>query len=134
MIRLLTACLAVLSLCGCTAQNPPAAGDAKLAPATSAAKPAPAAAEWFIDGAVERPGVYALTDRQTTVSQAVASAALKPNADRAHVVLLRLTGPDTQQELPVDLDKIAHHQAADIPLRAGDLIRVPTAPAPAASK
>src|SRR5262249_57416634 len=78
----------------------------------------------LVEGWVDRPGPYRAT-RGLTVSRAVAKAGgtLFP-ADGARVIVRRGSSRD-QRAYVVDLDRIAHGEAEDIPITDGDLVRVP---------
>lgn len=84
-------------------------------------------AEFYVEGEVNRPGVYDLTGRRVTVKQAVAAAGgLGPLAWPSNTMLIRRVGDGEELIVPLDLDLIGAGQEPDIYLKPDDLIRVGT--------
>ncbi len=91
--------------------------------------------EFYVMGAVERPGVYSLTGRKISVQQGVASALGKPgDIQKLTVTVLRRTADDKEirvlQDVP--LHAIFDGTHADVYLEPNDIIRV-TLPSPQTS-
>jgi protein involved in polysaccharide export with SLBB domain len=60
-------------------------------PATAATKPKYEAREYYIDGSIRRPGVYALGGQDITLAQAIAAAGM-PTGEGAFVTVIRRDG------------------------------------------
>jgi polysaccharide export outer membrane protein len=86
----------------------------------------PQSGMFFVDGAVGKPGSYAL-GRNYTVTQAVATAggADPELADYEAVTINRRVSPEKVEIIPVDLKAISAGQAADLQLQADDVVLVP---------
>lgn len=80
-----------------------------------------------LQGAVERPGIYALTDNVQTVSELIREAqGLTEDAFKSRAMIFR-EGPDLQLEvIPVDLAAILAGRATDIKLQRNDILEVPS--------
>lgn len=86
----------------------------------------PEAGSFTIEGWIDKPGTYVLT-RETTVLAALAAGGgpLMP-AHLGAVEILRSNEDGSAREVHrVDLDAIRSGRAKDVPLRSGDVIRVP---------
>ncbi len=101
------------------------AGDHNLLLGDSAVINVPRAGSIFVEGAVERPGVY---NRQpdTTVLRAIAMAGgLRFEASRSSIrVLRRIPGTDQWQEDSVSYNEIRDTPLADLQLNDGDIVMV----------
>lgn len=89
----------------------------------------PPAGSVFVEGAVQRPGVYR-SPGETTVLKAVAMAGgLKFEAKRNNItVLRRATDSGEWQQQTVDMDDIRESPNADIRLSDGDIVVVSNGP------
>ena len=89
--------------------------------------PSPETGEFYLMGEIERPGVYALTGRRTTIKQAVAAGG---NVTRAawpeNSYLIRRIGASQEQVTPINLEKIFAGEEPDIYLKPNDIIAVGT--------
>ena len=89
--------------------------------------PQPTTGEYYMDGHVNRTGVYNLTARKITLQQAVAAAGgYDQLALPMRTEIIRRIGDDKQVYAMVDLDKIAMGQQPDIYLKPNDVVRVGT--------
>jgi len=89
--------------------------------------PQPTTGEYYMDGHVNRTGVYNLTARKITLQQAVAAAGgFDQLALPMQTEIIRRIGEDRQIYALVDLDKIAGGQQPDIYLKPNDVVRVGT--------
>jgi polysaccharide export outer membrane protein len=91
----------------------------------------PEAGSFTVEGWVEKPGTFPLT-RNTTVLAAISAGGgpLFP-AKLSEIQVLRTgdEGGQTRGAQTIDLDAVRSGQAADVPLRSGDIVRVPAKPA-----
>jgi polysaccharide export outer membrane protein len=87
----------------------------------------PKAGMFFVDGAVRKPGSYAL-DRPYTFSQALATAGGVDNseANSSAITVFRRRGPTETEAVSVNMHTILAGGAADPPIQANDVIFVPT--------
>ena len=78
-------------------------------------------------GQVKMAGMYRVrSDRTLTLLQAIALAqGLTDRADRKKV---EITRNDAQEKITIDLDAVMSGRAADVAIKAGDVIRVPELP------
>lgn len=90
----------------------------------------PQAGMYFVDGAVRKPGSYAM-GRSYTLTQALANAGGVDNelADYSAVAIYRRHGPTKVETITVDLDKILARQDKDLQVEPDDVILVPTSSA-----
>jgi len=89
--------------------------------------PNPVTGEYYMDGHVNRTGVYNLTARKITLQQAVAAAGgYDQLALPKRTEIIRRIGDDKQVYAMVDLDKIATGLQPDIYLKPNDVVRVGT--------
>jgi protein involved in polysaccharide export with SLBB domain len=90
--------------------------------------PMPVTGEYYIDGHVNRTGVYSLTARNITLKQAIAAAGgLDQLAiPSTHTEIIRRIGQDKEVFASVDLDKVFSGQQPDIYLKPNDIVRVGT--------
>jgi hypothetical protein len=81
--------------------------------------------EFYVQGEVQRPGVYSLTGRRITVKMAVAAAGnMTPLAWPDNCLLIRRIGNNQEQVIPLDLEAIFRGDDPDIFLKANDMIAV----------
>lgn len=87
----------------------------------------PKAGMFFVDGAVRKPGSYAL-DRPYTFSQALAMAGGVDNteANSSQITVFRRQGPSETKTVSVNMHTILAGGTADLPIQANDVIFVPT--------
>ena len=81
-----------------------------------------------VEGRVARPGTYELTVR-TTVTSAIAEAGGASFAARLDEVEIEHPsgGTEARHEI-VNVVKLGRNGGADVPLRSGDIVRVPGSP------
>lgn len=91
--------------------------------------PRPVFGEFYIMGNINRPGVYSLTNRKITITQAVAAAGgFGPLAVPSRVQLIRRIDGDTKAQMfTVDVGKIFEGKQNDIVLKPNDIVNVGTA-------
>jgi protein involved in polysaccharide export with SLBB domain len=77
-----------------------------------------------IVGQVSKPGAVSWTDGLRLVDAISQSGWFTPLADSNHVTLIRQTGPGKAMTVSVSVDAITEGQQPDIPLQAGDTIKV----------
>ena len=87
----------------------------------------PRAGMFFVDGAVRKPGSYALS-QPYTFSQALAAAGGVDNseANSSQITVFRRLGASETQTLSVNMHTILAGGAVDPPIQANDVIFVPT--------
>ncbi|NLX04834.1 MAG: hypothetical protein GXY33_06800 [Phycisphaerae bacterium] len=91
--------------------------------------PAPLVGEYYVMGNIYRPGVYGLNGRDVSLRQAIAAAGgLSPLADPTRLELIRRIGPDQEQIVQVNLDRIFAGMEQDVFLKPDDIINVGTNP------
>jgi polysaccharide export outer membrane protein len=86
----------------------------------------PQSGMFFVDGAVGKPGSYAL-GRKYTLSQALATAGgvNLELASTSSISIYRRRGPDKVENIPVDLDEVLALTAPDPQVQPDDVIVVP---------
>lgn len=85
----------------------------------------PAAANVFVEGAINRPGAYPINEGETTLSEAIVMAGgVMSIADKGDVKLVRYLGNGDKEVLDVDLDDIRNGTAPDPVLNEKDAIIV----------
>ncbi len=86
----------------------------------------PEAGSFFVDGAVGKPGSYALT-RPYTVTQALVAAGgvNRELAKTSGITLFRNRGSAGVEKVPIDLDDLVNGRQPDIQVTAEDVIVVP---------
>lgn len=78
-----------------------------------------------IEGAVYRPGEYALDNHVSTVRELIDKAeGLMPDAFRNRALLTRLNADDTEEVLTIDLDALLKGNAPDVPLQREDILNI----------
>jgi protein involved in polysaccharide export with SLBB domain len=83
--------------------------------------------EFYIMGEVLRPGVYSLTGRKVTIKMAMAAAGnLGPFAWPENAMLIRRIGPNQEQMIPINVEKIMRGEDQDIYLKPNDVIAIGT--------
>ncbi len=89
--------------------------------------PLPVTGEYYIDGHVNRTGVYSLTARKISLKQAIAAAGgFDGLATPTRTDIIRRIGDDKEIFASVDLDKVFSGQQPDIYLKPNDVVRVGT--------
>lgn len=90
----------------------------------------PEAPKLFIVGNVKMPGSYPLTDIDgSTVLKALAlSQGVLPFAAKRAYVYRLIAGSTKREEIPIELRRILHREAADFPLQANDIFYIPDNP------
>ena len=89
--------------------------------------PLPTTGEYYIDGHVNRTGVYSLTARNITLKQAIAAAGgFDQLAIPTRTEIIRRIGQDKEVFARVDLDKVFSGEQPDIYLKPNDIVRVGT--------
>ncbi|MBS0014366.1 MAG: SLBB domain-containing protein [Desulfobacterales bacterium] len=83
----------------------------------------PEAGSFFVDGAVRRPGKYAITDVLSVNEAILAAGGLAPYANDEQLVLLRKTDTGEREKLQVQLDENGR-APEKINVRDGDMILV----------
>jgi polysaccharide biosynthesis/export protein len=86
----------------------------------------PQAGMFFVDGAIRRPGSYALS-RSYTLTQALATAggADPELADYGSISIYRRRGPTNVETITVDLDSVMAQKSVDPTVQSDDVIIVP---------
>jgi protein involved in polysaccharide export with SLBB domain len=81
--------------------------------------------EFYMQGEVNRPGVYSLAGRRVTVKMAIAAAGnLGPMAWPKNSILIRRLSGNQEQTFPLDIEAIYHGQANDVFLKPDDIIAI----------
>jgi polysaccharide export outer membrane protein len=84
---------------------------------------------YFVDGWVEKPGAYDISQGTTAFGAlSAAGGALYP-ADLSGIVVWRGESNGTKKRIDVNLDKISKGEARDVTLQAGDVVSVPASAA-----
>lgn len=85
----------------------------------------PEAGKIFVMGNVRRPGSVLVHDPgdQTVLKLVAVSEGLLPYSGKIAYVVRHQSA--VAQEIPVELDKIVHRKAPDMPLEAGDILYIP---------
>lgn len=85
----------------------------------------PAAANVFVEGAINRPGAYPINEGETTLSEAIVMAGgVMSVADKGDVKLVRYLGNGSKEVVDVDLDSIQNGTIPDPVLNEKDAIIV----------
>jgi polysaccharide biosynthesis/export protein len=89
----------------------------------------PEAGKFYVLGNVHRPGAFSMTDAsQSTVLKALAMAEGMDHFTGNTAYIYRSGGGvGGKQEIPIELKKIMHRKAPDVPLQANDILYVPEA-------
>jgi polysaccharide export outer membrane protein len=77
-----------------------------------------------IVGAVNKPGSLPWTEGMKLIDAISLSGGLAPIADGDHVLITRLVGPNKRVTATVSVDDITDGKLGDVPLQAGDTIKV----------
>lgn len=78
-----------------------------------------------VEGAVYRPGDYALNDHVNTVKELIEKAeGLQPEAFRERAILTRLKADDTKEVIAIDLNALMNGTTKDIVLQREDVLTV----------
>jgi polysaccharide export outer membrane protein len=87
----------------------------------------PEAGTFKVDGEVTRGGVFPISGRTTALGAVAAAEGFTYSANVHEVEVVRDLGNGKKASLVLDLEKVALNGAPDVPLRDGDLVRVPSA-------
>lgn len=80
-----------------------------------------------IEGAVYRPGEYAISPGLNTLSQLIEKAeGPKPDAFRERILITRLKPDDTEEIISINLNDLLNGTVADVPLQKEDIISIPS--------
>lgn len=83
--------------------------------------------EFYMAGAVLRPGPYSLTGRKVTIKEALSAAGnMGPLAWPENALLIRRVGDNQEQMIPIDIQAIYLGQEPDIFLKPDDIVAVGT--------
>ena len=87
----------------------------------------PEAGKVFVVGNVKMPGAFPVHDgAETTVLKAIAlTQGLAPYASNEAYIYRREAGSGSQNEIPVDLNRIMQRKSPDVPLVANDILYIP---------
>ncbi|MEO6434401.1 MAG: polysaccharide biosynthesis/export family protein [Tepidisphaeraceae bacterium] len=89
--------------------------------------PLPTTGEYYMDGHVNRTGVYSLTARNITLKQAIAAAGgFDQLAIPTRTEIVRRVGMDKEVFAVVNMDKVFAGETPDIYLKPNDMVRVGT--------
>jgi polysaccharide biosynthesis/export protein len=86
----------------------------------------PEAGQFFVDGAVGRPGSYPLVHAYTLTQALAVAGGIKPTlADYSGILLFRRRDPATFERIPVDLNAVRDRTVPDPKIETDDVIVVP---------
>jgi polysaccharide export outer membrane protein len=80
---------------------------------------------FFVDGAVEKPGVYQLAGNTTLMEAIIMAGGMKFEAIKSEVQVLKNKGDGTRDLITIDYEAIKNGQREDIFIDLNDLIIVP---------
>jgi polysaccharide export outer membrane protein len=89
----------------------------------------------YVVGAIKKPGGYLLGENLSISALqvlALAEGLDRSAATRDAKIMRTIPGSDTRAEIPVDLSRILANKINDLPLRANDILFIPTSAAKAA--
>lgn len=85
----------------------------------------PKAGVVFVDGAVERPGVFQLQGKTTLVQALAMAGGVKFEADKSDVRIFRDNGKGEREIIKVDYGEVREGKGTDHHLQANDIVIVP---------
>jgi polysaccharide export outer membrane protein len=87
----------------------------------------PEAGRVYVVGNVKKPGAFPIKDTsETTVFKVLAmSEGLMPYSTKLAYIYRREGGAAGKSEIPIELEKIMHRKAPDVPLMANDILYIP---------
>lgn len=88
----------------------------------------PKIGKFQVDGEVERPGEHVLNAKTSVLGAIAASGGLTFSANVEEVEVIREIGKGKKAVVGLNLEEVAIGKADDIPLRDGDVVRVPSEP------
>jgi len=88
----------------------------------------PEAGTFKVDGEVNRAGAFPMSGNTTALGAVAAAAGFTYSANVHEVEVVRDIGRGQKASVVIDLEQVALNGAPDVPLRDGDLVRVPSAP------
>jgi polysaccharide biosynthesis/export protein len=80
----------------------------------------------YVDGAVEKPGAYPITPKTTLVKVLAMAGGLKYEGRDSGIKVYRDNGKGSKDMLTVDYDAVNSGESADILLKEGDIVIVPS--------
>ncbi|MCL5023283.1 MAG: polysaccharide export protein [Nitrospirae bacterium] len=80
----------------------------------------------FVDGAVERPGVYQMAGKTTLVQAVVMAGGMKFEATKSEVLVYRDRGDNTREIIHTDYEAIKDGGKDDLVLKQNDIVVVPS--------
>lgn len=78
----------------------------------------------YVDGAVEKPGVFSLTPKTTLMRALAMAGGIKFEADKSDIKVIRETGKGAREVLTFDYDSVKDGGREDILVKEGDIIVV----------
>ena len=109
-------------------------GRGSAPPSTLPAATPPAIGEYFIGGAIPRPGAYTIDRRTVTARQAAVAAGLTREVAKeiAYITIYRRSGQTGEEFIKIDVAGLLERGENDEPLKADD--RVMVVPKPGATR
>lgn len=86
----------------------------------------PEAGKVMVEGEVQQPGPYDLTQQMTLLGALATSGGITYGAKVDEVEVIRDVGRDQKARLLINLEELARGEGKDVRLRNGDIIRVPS--------
>jgi polysaccharide export outer membrane protein len=80
----------------------------------------------FVDGAVERPGVYQMNAKTTLAQAIIMAGGTRFEANKSEVIVYRDKGDGARDSIPVDYAAIRNGEKDDMLLKQNDLVIVPS--------
>jgi polysaccharide export outer membrane protein len=80
----------------------------------------------FVDGAVERPGVYQMSAKTTLLQAIIMAGGTRFEALKSEVIVYRDKGDGARESISVDYDAIRNNEKDDMLLKQNDLVVVPS--------
>lgn len=88
----------------------------------------PEAGTFKVDGEVEKPGSFQLTAKTSSLGAVASAGGFTYSANVNEVEVIRDIGSGKKASVVLDLEQVAMNGAPDVPLRDGDIVRVPSHP------
>jgi polysaccharide export outer membrane protein len=88
----------------------------------------PEVGKFEVDGEVSKPGSYPLASRTSAIGAVAAAGGFTYSADANKVEVIRDIGDGKKALVTLDLEEVGLRAGKDVPLRDGDLVRIPSEP------